>query len=351
MKEDRPAEGSARDAIHTGAADNNLPPLADTFGRQHTYLRISLTDRCNFRCHYCMPDTLQTFLPAARLMQAGEIAALAGRFTELGVNRIRLTGGEPLLRRDFADIALRLAELPAELLLTTNGEYIDRFLPALRAARISKINISLDSLRPDVFYRITRRNTFHRVWKNVLLLIDEGFRVKLNVVAVRGDIEEELAGFIGLTRHLPLHVRFIEFMPFSGNHWNREKVITAGEMLETIRPLFSIEKLTDAPHATARKFRVHGHAGTFAFITTMSHLFCGDCNRLRLTADGRLKNCLFGKEEPDLLGPWRRGEDIVPLIRQAVSRKHAEMGGQFPQGYRNTAPGDVKNRSMVSIGG
>jgi len=335
----------------SGETNNGKQPLVDRLGRKHTYLRISLTDRCNFRCHYCMPETLQTFLPGERLMQANEIVDIASRFVDLGVNRIRLTGGEPLLRRDFADIAVRLADLPAELLLTTNGEYIDRYLPVLRAAHINKINISLDSLHPEVFFRITRRNTFHRVWKNVLTLLGEGFRVKLNVVAVRGDIEAELDGFVELTQHLPVHVRFIEFMPFSGNHWNRDKVITAEEMLERIRPVFSIEKLTDAPHATARKYQVHGYAGTFAFITTMSHLFCGDCNRLRLTADGRLKNCLFGKEEPDLLGPWRNGEDIGRLIRQAVERKHAEMGGQFPRGYLHTSPGDVRNRSMVSIGG
>lgn len=325
--------------------------LQDSFGRIHNYLRISLTDHCNLRCHYCMPNEHYPFLPQKSLMTANEIVQLAQIFVGLGVNKIRLTGGEPLVRKDFDEILLSLSKLNVELLLTTNGILIDKHLEQLKNAGVKTINISLDSLQEKAFEKITQRNEFQKTWNNVLLLLANGFRVKLNVVAIQGHIEQELFDFINLTKNLPLHVRFIEFMPFDGNHWNSNKVITAQEMLALAAQEFDLVKLIDEPHATTKKYKAIGHEGTIAFITTMSNQFCGDCNRIRLTAEGKIKNCLFGKEELDLLHALRNGEDITYIILQSVNNKHAMMGGQLAQDYTQTNADSIINRSMIGIGG
>lgn len=325
--------------------------LQDSFGRIHDYLRISLTDHCNFRCSYCMPVEEMEWMPQSKLMSAQEIVNLAAVFVGLGVKKIRLTGGEPLARKEFPEILEQLSALPVELTLTTNGVLIHKHLEALKKAGVRSINVSLDTLQPDKFFRLTRRDQFSQVWENVQLLLQAGFRVKLNAVALHGMIEEEVGDFVQLTEKLPIHVRFIEFMPFAGNHWQSSKVVTAAQLLELIQHRFEVSKLVDEKHDTAKKYKVTGHAGTFAFITTMSSHFCGDCNRLRLTADGKIKNCLFGKEELDLLAALRRGEEVEPLIRQSLSRKHAALGGQFSPDYTQANPDDIENRSMISIGG
>ncbi len=325
--------------------------LTDNHHRTHNYLRISLTDTCNFRCTYCMPNENMQFMPNHRLMQRAEILALANVFVGLGVNKIRLTGGEPMVRKDFAEILYDLSGLGVELTMTTNAVLLDRYLAQIKEAKIRTINISLDSLSPERFALITQRNQFQKVWDNILLAMQEGIKVKINAVAKKGWIEKELLPFVEITKNLPLHIRFIEFMPFEGNRWKSEEVITAGEMLDEVAKSHNIVKLQDAPRATAKKFKVIGYEGTFAFITTMSEHFCGDCNRLRLTADGKIKNCLFGKEEIDLLTALRNQEDVVPLIEKSVSRKHAVMGGQFPKGFAQTNADELENRSMISIGG
>jgi cyclic pyranopterin phosphate synthase len=325
--------------------------LQDSFGRVHDYLRISLTDHCNFRCSYCMPVEEMEWMPQSKLMSAQEIVKLAEVFVSLGVKKIRLTGGEPLVRKDFGQILEELARLPVELTMTTNGILIPQYLEALKKAGVRSINVSLDTLQPEKFFKLTRRDQFAQVWANILLLLQEGFRVKINAVAMQGQIEEELIDFVRLTRDLPLHVRFIEFMPFTGNHWQAKQVITAAQMLEWVKKEVEVVKLEDKTHDTAKKYQVPGYAGTFAFITTMSEHFCGSCNRLRLTADGKIKNCLFGKEELDLLGALRQGQEVTPLILQSLSRKHAALGGQFSQDYSQADPGAIENRSMINIGG
>ena len=325
--------------------------LQDSFGRVHDYLRISLTDHCNFRCSYCMPVEEMEWMPQSKLMSAQEIVKLAEVFVSLGVKKIRLTGGEPLVRKDFGQILEELARLPVELTLTTNGILVPQYLEVLKKAGVRSINVSLDTLQPEKFFKLTRRDQFAQVWANILLLLQEGFRVKINAVAMQGQIEEELIDFVRLTRDLPLHVRFIEFMPFTGNHWQAKQVITAAQMLEWVKKDVDVVKLEDKTHDTAKKYQVPGYAGTFAFITTMSEHFCGSCNRLRLTADGKIKNCLFGKEELDLLGALRQGQEVTPLILQSLSRKHAALGGQFSQDYSQADPGAIENRSMINIGG
>ena len=325
--------------------------LHDSFGRIHDYLRISLTDHCNFRCSYCMPVEEMEWMPQSNLMSTQEILKLAEIFVSLGVKKIRLTGGEPLVRKDFGQILEELARLPVELTMTTNGILIPQYLEALKKAGVRSINVSLDTLQPEKFFKLTRRDQFHQVWANILLLLQEGFRVKINAVAMQGQIEEELIDFVRLTRDLPLHVRFIEFMPFTGNHWQAKQVITAAQMLEWVKKDVEVVKLEDKTHDTAKKYQVPGYAGTFAFITTMSEHFCGSCNRLRLTADGKIKNCLFGKEELDLLGALRQGQEVTPLILQSLARKHAALGGQFSQDYTQANPSAIENRSMITIGG
>ncbi|GAO30705.1 GTP 3',8-cyclase MoaA [Geofilum rubicundum] len=325
--------------------------LKDQFGRIHNYLRISLTDDCNFRCLYCMPNEKISCLPGSQIMQPHEILKLAETFVNLGVNKIRLTGGEPLVRNGFGQILDELAQLPVELTITTNGFLLKRYLPNLLDAGVKSINVSLDALDPKRFAAVTQRNHFQMVWDNIMLLLQNNIRVKINTVAMAGLIEHELFDFIELTRDLPLHVRFIEFMPFNLNDWKSSKVITADHLLQQTQSRYKIVKLKDEPHATAKKYKIPDHKGTIAFITTMSDHFCEECNRIRLTADGKLKNCIFSSEETDLLTALRKGQAIEPLIHKGLYSKHRALGGQFDQNYKLLNPEALKNRSMISIGG
>ncbi|GAB2495802.1 GTP 3',8-cyclase MoaA [Algoriphagus taiwanensis] len=325
--------------------------LVDSFGRIHDYLRISLTDHCNFRCTYCMPQEEMEWMPQSKLMSKEEVLTLAETFIGLGVKKIRLTGGEPLVRKEFPEILERLADFPVELTLTTNGVLIHKHIEVLKKAGVRSINVSLDTLNREKFLKLTRRDQFDLVWENIHLLLREGFRVKVNAVALHGLIEKEICDFVAMTEKLPIHMRFIEFMPFAGNHWQSKKVVTAAQMLDLVKEKYEIVKLEDKNHDTAKKYKVPGFEGTFAFITTMSENFCAGCNRIRLTADGKIKNCLFGKEELDLLGALRRGEDVEEIIRLSISRKHKALGGQFDPDYLKANPEAIENRSMIKIGG
>lgn len=325
--------------------------LVDQFNRVHDYLRISITDQCNFRCTYCMPLGKHICTSKSKLMTAEEIRSIAGEFVKYGIKKIRLTGGEPMLRKDFEDIIKLLSELDVELTITTNGSLIHKYIDTLKASGIQSVNVSLDSLRPESFKAITLRDEFSRVWNNIGLLLKNNIKVKLNIVAMRGSIEEEIIPFIDLTKNFPLHVRFIEFMPFTQNGWNKSMVITADEINKIAAESYDLIKLKDEPHATAKKFTIPGHIGTVAFITTMSCQFCNECNRLRITTEGKLKNCLFGKDEFDLLKEQREGRSIYPMIARALNTKAEAMGGQFNKGYRHIEAAEIINRSMVRIGG
>jgi cyclic pyranopterin phosphate synthase len=325
--------------------------LTDTYNRTHNYLRISLTDNCNFRCFYCMPEEDYDFTPASRLMQAGEIESIAKVFVAQGVDKIRLTGGEPLVRKDAADIILSLSQLPVNLTLTSNGSRIHEFIPVLKKAGVRSLNISLDTLDRDKFMLVTRRDQYQLVYNNIMRLIEEGFHVKVNMVVMKGMNDGEINDFVAWTRKEPVHVRFIEFMPFSGNRWTSNKVFTWEEILTEVGKSYDILPLAGEPHDTAKKYMVPGHAGTFAVISTMSANFCGSCNRIRLTADGKLKNCLFAQSETDLLTPFRQGQDILPLIRENIRSKAKELGGQFTPDFTHIQPESIHNRSMITIGG
>jgi GTP 3',8-cyclase len=325
--------------------------IVDSFGRNHNYLRISLTDNCNLRCFYCMPEEDYEFTPASRLMQLDEIEAIAKIFVAEGVNKIRLTGGEPLVRKDADKIILSLSKLPVALTLTTNGTRLHDYADVLKQANIKSLNISLDTLQPDKFLLLTRRDQFRQVYDNIHLMISRGFHVKVNVVAMKGMNDMEINDFIEWTKDEPVHVRFIEFMPFSGNKWTSNKVFTWQQILEVVESKYPVVRLQDEIHDTAKKYTVPGHAGTFAVISTMTAPFCSGCNRMRLTADGKIKNCLFSKEETDLLTAFRKGNDILPLIQQSIGSKAKELGGQFTADFEHVHAEDIHNRSMITIGG
>jgi len=325
--------------------------ITDLYNRVHNYLRISLTDNCNLRCFYCMPEENYEFTPASGLMQVDEINKLATTFVNLGVNKIRLTGGEPLVRKDAAEIILSLAKLPVKLTLTTNGTRLHDFVDVLRQANIHSLNISLDTLQADKFQLITRRDQFKTVVDNIQLLINKNFHVKINVVVMKGFNEEEINDFIEWTKYVPVHIRFIEFMPFTGNKWTSNKVFTWPEILQVVERKYTVNRLKDDKHDTAKGYMVPGHAGTFAVISTMSAPFCSGCNRMRLTADGKMKNCLFSNEETDLLTALRKGEDVVPLIHKSILAKAKELGGQFTADFEHLHAEDIHNRSMITIGG
>lgn len=325
--------------------------LIDSYNRVHDYLRISLTDSCNLRCFYCMPDEKMASLPNKHLMQPDEIDHIAALFVQLGVKKIRLTGGEPLVRKEAGDIIRRLGQYPVELTMTTNGIRLHEFAADLQAAGLRSINISLDTLQAEKFLLLTKRDNFQKVHDNIHHMAQLGLRVKVNVVAMKGVNDNEINDFVALTRELPFHIRFIEFMPFTGNHWDHAKVIGLQEILDIVAQEYSFEPIRHKKHDTAKNFQVAGHAGTFAVISTMTNPFCGDCNRMRLTADGKMKNCLFSKTETDLLGALRRGEDLEPLIKACIWAKAAERGGQFTEGYTHTDPLHIENRSMIAIGG
>ena len=325
--------------------------IIDSYNRVHDYLRISLTDNCNLRCFYCMPEEEYDFTPASKLMQPAEIETLAKIFVQQGVKKIRLTGGEPLVRKDAAAIILALSALPVELTLTTNGARLHEFADTFKQAGIRSINISLDTLKADKFTLITKRDIFKQVKDNIDLMLQQGLQVKVNMVVMKGLNEDEINDFIEWTKDTAIQVRFIEFMPFTGNRWTSNKVFSFREILETINKKYNFAPQEGKPHDTAKHFEVPGHAGSFAIISTMTEPFCGTCNRMRLTADGKLKNCLFSGYETNLLTPLRNGEDVLPLIVGNIKAKEKELGGQFTTALQTIDAVNIHNRPMITIGG
>lgn len=328
--------------------------LTDDFGRKHNYLRISLLEKCNLRCTYCMPADGIALSPKASLMTADEIFALAKIFVENGVDKIRLTGGEPLLRKDFPEIISKLSTLETSLSITTNGILIDRHIDALKEAKIKKINLSLDTLVSAKFHTITLRNQFEKVIDNLHLLLNNDFYVKVNVVLMKGFNENEITDFVQLTQFLPISVRFIEFMPFAGNEWDRSKMVSENEILSEVNNVFSsvdIQKLEDEKNFTARTYKIKGFQGDFGIISSITNPFCDGCNRIRLTANGKIKNCLFSNSETDLLTAFRNGESITNLISESIKNKKKVRAGMVTVSEMDDPTLHFDNRSMIAIGG
>ena len=328
--------------------------LTDTHGRKHNYLRISLSEKCNLRCTYCMPHDGIPLSPRANLMSAEEIEAFAKVFVEHGVDKIRLTGGEPLVRKDFSDILGRLAKLPVKLSITTNALLTHRFIADFKKYGLKDINVSLDSLNAEKFKFITRRDQYKKAFTNIEQLIKEGFNVKINAVLMKNFNEDEIVEFIKLTKERAINVRFIEFMPFDGNAWNKDKLVSQAEIINRVTDHFGVEALLPLPNEanfTARNFRIEGFMGSFGIISSVTNPFCDSCNRIRLTADGKLKNCLFSNEETNLLKAFREGEKLEQLIDEALNKKKAVRAGMTDFDQLTNPDLHSNNRSMIAIGG
>eukprot|EP00794_Sanderia_malayensis_P017674 gene17674-19436_t len=323
--------------------------LTDKFGRKHDYLRISLTERCNLRCQYCMPENGVELTSKEKLLSTDEIIKIAGLFVKEGVTKIRLTGGEPLVRSDIIELCERLSSLDGlqDLALTTNGIVLAKKLPRLKQAGLTHLNISLDTLVPAKFDFITRRQGWTRVMEGIDKALELDYDpVKINCVVMNGVNEEEICSFVKFTEQKNIDVRFIEYMPFDGNKWNYKKFMSYHDMLEKIKSEFSdLERLEDRPNDTSKAYRVPGFVGRIGFITSMSEHFCGSCNRLRITADGNLKVCLFGNSEVSLRDELRSGhsdEMLLDVIATAVGNKKKQHAGMF-----NIVK--QKNRPMILI--
>ncbi|MEW5317989.1 MAG: hypothetical protein WDW38_009243 [Sanguina aurantia] len=328
--------------------------LIDTFGRTHTYLRISLTERCNLRCTYCMPAEGVELTPQEQLLTSAELTHLVSLFAASGVTKVRLTGGEPSLRKDVVELTRGFAALPGiqTVAMTSNGIALGRQLEALKGAGLSALNLSLDTLRPELFAQLARRDGHSKVMRCIQQALDLGFDpVKVNAVIMRGVNEAELPAFVELTRDSPVNVRFIEYMPFDGNVWSQRKMVGYQEMLSSVQAAYAseggLERERDPWGEVAKNWRVPGFRGTVSFITSMTQHFCGDCNRLRLLADGSLKVCLFGANEVSLRDAMRGGatdEELLLIIRAAVLRKKAAHAGMGVLAA-------TMNRPMITIGG
>ena len=328
--------------------------LEDKFGRTHNYLRISITERCNLRCTYCMPHNGIELSPKSHIMTYEEIFTIAKTFVDNGVTKIRLTGGEPLIRKDAARIIEKLASLPVELSITTNGVIVDQFIDTFKKCGLQKINVSLDSLDLEKNTSITRRNYFDKVIKNILLLATEGFYIKVNCVLMKDFNENEITQFIDFAKDKPLHIRFIEFMPFDGNKWNFSKLVSLETILNKVNQHYNsdqIIRLKDAPNDTAKNYKIKGYQGSFAIISSVTNPFCDSCNRIRLTANGQLKNCLFSAEESNLLSALREGKDLEPIISKLLLAKKKVRAGMDSLEKLKDPDLHGNNRSMIAIGG
>jgi len=353
-------------SIHTINSDNML---IDKYSRHHSYLRISLAERCNLRCQYCMPPEGVPIQSSDKLLNHEEVERLTRIFAQGGVDKVRLTGGEPLLRKDLARVISSISSIDTihSVGITTNGITLSRKLSSLIDAGLTHINISLDTLQEHKFLEITRRNGLTKVLqaiKDASAALPQG-RVKINCVVMKNFNENEIRDFILLTKTLPIDVRFIEWMPFSDNGWSKNRFISYNDMKSLISgvngdetqaslqgvPPLQLVRLKDGANDTTKWWTVEGYKGRVGFITSMSEHFCGTCNRLRITADGKLKVCLFGSTEVSLRDAMRAGvsdEDLQLIVNSAVQKKNFALGGH------GNAEGIAKandNRPMTLIGG
>jgi cyclic pyranopterin phosphate synthase len=338
---------------HIETARREVAGLKDSFGRTVNNLRISVTDRCNFRCRYCMPEEGMQWMARSELLTFEELTRLSRVFASLGVKHIRLTGGEPLMRKDLHVLVKQISGVPGiqDIAMTTNGYFLAEQAPDLVKAGLHRINVSLDSLDPVKFTEMTRRDHFHRVWEGIEAVDRLGIRpIKLNVVLIRGMNEDEIPKFADLARSRSFVIRFIEFMPIgSDDGWSPEKVVTGKEIIAGMekavgKRLKPVEMRGAQP---ADRFVFEDGIGEIGLISSVSEPFCSDCNRVRLTSDGKLRTCLFSLAETDLKSLLRSDADdeaIRTAIVEAVWKKE--------EGHLINRPGFVRPaRSMSQIGG
>ncbi|TVY64205.1 Molybdenum cofactor biosynthesis protein, partial [Lachnellula suecica] len=333
-RHDLPLSPSRRDALKNAKPFSAF--LTDTFNRQHDYLRISLTEKCNLRCLYCMPEEGVPQSPPAELLTTPEIYMLSSLFVSQGVTKIRLTGGEPTVRRDILPLMHQIGSLRPqglrELCLTTNGISLFRKLDSMVEAGLTGVNLSLDTLDPWQFQIMTRRKGFEAVMKSIERILEmnrlgAGIKLKINCVVMRGMNEKEIIPFVEMGKEQDIEVRFIEYMPFDGNKWSQGKMLSYQEMLDIIRAKYpTLRKVQDHKNDTSKTFEVPGFVGKMGFITSMTHNFCGTCNRLRITSDGNLKVCLFGNAEVSLRDILRKSNNGNPIDAEAFeAMKQIEM--------------------------
>jgi cyclic pyranopterin phosphate synthase len=330
----------------------NSEALRDGHGRRVSDLRVSVTDRCNFRCQYCMPADGLPWLDRDEVLRFEEIERIVRLLVPMGIEDVRLTGGEPLVRKEFPKLLGMLAGIDGlhDLSVTTNGYLLERDADALAAAGLRRINVSIDSLERDRFFQLTRRDALPQVLRGLDAIArhPQVRPIKVNAVAIRGFTEDEAARFAEFARNTQFQVRFIEFMPLDGDHsWTQDQVLTGEELRAIIERVHPLEELEREPSATARVFRFADGLGEIGFVNPVSEPFCADCNRIRLTADGRLRTCLFSLRETDLREPLRNGAsdaDLEGIIRGAVWHKELK--------HRVGEPGFVQPaRTMSAIGG
>ena len=330
-------------------------PLVDSFGRVIEDLRISITDRCNFRCTYCMPEEGLEWLDRHEVMSFEEIERLARIFVErYGVRGIRLTGGEPTVRAHLPVLVAKLAALsgpdgPVDLAMTTNASTLRHAAVGLRKAGLRRVNISLDSLDRRKFHEMTRRDELDRVLDGIQAAKEAGFDpVKINAVIERGVNDDEIVDLATYGREQDLEVRFIEFMPLDADgHWDNEQVVGQDEIVATIDAVYPLEQLPARGAAPADRFRYRDGAGTIGVIPTVTKPFCGDCDRVRLTAEGKFRTCLFATDEHDLLGPIRRGADDDELAERIAAAVGTKWAGHRINQVNFIRPA----KSMSQIGG
>jgi GTP 3',8-cyclase len=328
------------------------PPLSDGWGREIRSVRLSVTDRCNFRCRYCMPAEGLQWLNKPEVLTSEELHRLVRVMAAMGVSEVRLTGGEPLVRRDVPDLVRRLATVPGvdDLSLTTNGVLLDRLAGSLADAGLRRLNVSLDSLSHTRFAEITRRDALDRV----LAGLDAAQRetrlrpIKVNCVAIRGFSETEVPALAELARRKPFVVRFIEFMPLDADdRWDADQVLSGADIRAIIEERWALQEIPAGRSSTARRFRFADGAGELGFVSPVTEPFCSSCDRIRVTADGRLRTCLFSRTEWDLQAPLRDGAsdaELEEVIRNAVAHKELK--------HRINEPGFVRaSRTMSQIGG
>jgi GTP 3',8-cyclase len=320
--------------LNEGSVERSGAPgrATDQFGRRIEYLRISVTDRCNFRCVYCMDPDKNDWLPRGDILSYEEITDIVRQVAPLGVQRLRITGGEPTIRRELHTLVRMLRDIPEiqDIALSTNGAKMEELANPLRAAGLDRVNISADSLRSDRIQLIARRSTSFDPRTAATAATRAGLDpVKINVVVMRGVNDDEIEDFARLTIDNPWHVRFIELMPVGGLRdvtWDH--VVPSDELLGRVASIGALSAVSGPARGNgpARYFSFSGAAGTIGVITPMTHTYCGSCNRVRLTADGRLRTCLFGDHEVDLRGPLRSGASVIPIFLSALEDKPREHG-------------------------
>lgn len=327
-----------------------MSKLVDNFGRIHSYLRISVTDRCNLRCTYCMPHEGFYWKEHSEILSYEEIRRIAKLFVELGITKIRLTGGEPTLRKNIEDLIYKLSLLPGldTLAMTTNGVLLKDKALVYKECGLNTINISLDTLKKEKFVQITKRDNFEQVMEGINSSIKAEFsQIKLNVVVMKGINDDEILDFVDFIKDKPVNVRFIELMPFKENNWDFSYLLPYANIKETIEKKYKLIPIKKDVSNVAKDFCIRGFLGTVGFITSMSENFCGNCNRLRLTADGSFKTCLFSSPEADLKKAMRTGatdKELISMIISALNRK--------PAGHKSVEDlVNEENRRMIEIGG